>query len=147
LLRRAAIGGGVLERCIAPVYSKRRKRSSISSVQITDKIFQTKEGTVGRCEMDTHADTCVAGANFLVFEFDGTTCEVTPFTDQYQAMKGILIVSAATAWTDEESGEMIVLFFNQVLWYGDKISHSLLNPNQLCYHGIPVCDDITDQNR
>jgi hypothetical protein len=105
------------------------------------------EGTIGRCEMDTHADTCVAGANFLVCEFDGTTCEVTPFTDQYQAMKGIPIVSAATAWTDEESGETIILFFNQVLWYGDKINHSLINPNQLRYHGIPVCDDITDRNR
>jgi hypothetical protein len=103
------------------------------------------EGTVGRCEMDTHADTCVAGANFLVCEFDGTTCEVTPFTDQYQAMKGIPIVSAETAWTDKESGETIILFFNQ--WYGDKISHSLIYPNQLCYHGIPVCDDITDRNR
>ena len=27
------------------------------------------EGTVARCEMDSHADTCVAGPNFLVLDF------------------------------------------------------------------------------
>jgi hypothetical protein len=97
--------------------------------------------------MDTHADTCVAGRNFLMCEFDGTTCEVSPFTDEYQAMKDIPVVSAATAWTDDESGETIILWFNQILWYGDKLRHSLINPNQLRHYGISVCDDITDQNR
>jgi hypothetical protein len=145
-MRRAA--GGILgKRLIAPVYTQNRQRSSISSVRINDKLFQTTERTVEKCEMDTHAENCVAGSNFLVCEFDGTTCEVTPFTDQYQSMKGVPIVSAATAWTDEETGETIILHFNQVLWYGDKLNQSLINPNQLRHRGIPVCDDITDQNR
>jgi hypothetical protein len=104
------------------------------------------EGTIGRCEMDTHADNSVAGANFLIYEFDGTTCEVTPFTNQYQSMKNIPIVSAVMAWTDGETGETIILLFHQVLWYGDKLKHSLINPNQLRHRGIPVCDDITDHN-
>jgi hypothetical protein len=103
------------------------------------------EETVGKCELDTHAENCVAGSNFLVCEFDGITCEVTPFTNQYQLMKDSPIVSAATAWMDNDTGEMIILYFNQVLWYGDKLIHSLINPNQLCHHGIPMCDDITDQ--
>jgi hypothetical protein len=135
------------KRLIAPVYTQNHKRSSISSVQINDKLFQTLEGSVGKCELDTHAENCVTGSNFLICEFDGITCEVTPFTDQYQSMKDIPIVSAATAWTDDDTGETIILYFNQVLWYGDKLNHSLINPNQLRHRGIPVCDDITDRQR
>jgi hypothetical protein len=143
-----AAGGMLGKRLIAPVYTQNRQWSSISSVRINDKLFQTTKGTVRKCAMDTHAENCVAGSNFLVCEFDGTTCEVTPFTDQeYQSMKGVPIVSAAKAWTDEETGETIILYFNQVLWYGDKLNHSLINPNQLRHRGIPVCDDITDRNR
>jgi hypothetical protein len=93
------------------------------------------EGNDGLCKMDMHADTCVAGSNFLMCEFDGTTCEVSPFTDEYQSMTDVPIVLAATAWTDEESGGTIVLWFNQMLWYGNKLDHSLINPNQLCHNG------------
>jgi hypothetical protein len=132
---------------VAPVYVNDRTRLSVSAVRITDTLFHTVEGTIGCCEMDTHADNSVAGANFLIYKFDGTTCEVTPFTNQYQSMKNIPIVSAATAWTDEETGETIILLFHQVLWYGDKLKHSLINPNQLRHRGIPVCDDITDRHR
>jgi hypothetical protein len=38
----------------------------IGMIQINDHIFQTKEGNVGICKMDTHADTCVAGANKVI---------------------------------------------------------------------------------
>jgi hypothetical protein len=90
-LRRAA--GDILgKRLIAPVYMQNRQLSTIASVRINDKLFQTTEGTIGKYELDTHAENCVAGSNFLVCEFDGTTCEVTPFTDQYQLMKGVPIV-------------------------------------------------------
>jgi hypothetical protein len=97
--------------------------------------------------MDTHADTCVAGANFLACEFDGTTCEVIPFLSEYQLTKGIPIVSAATAWTNEQTGETVILYFHQVLWYGKRMKQSLLNPNQLRHYGRSICDDITDKNR
>jgi hypothetical protein len=118
----------------------------VSKVQLGDKIFNTTEGKIGQCKMDTHADTCVAGSNFLMCEFDGTMCEVSPFTDEYQLMTDVPIVLAATAWTDEESGETVILWFNQILWYSNKLDHSLIKPNQLCHNGVSVCDDITDHN-
>jgi hypothetical protein len=67
--------------------------------------------------------------------------------EEYQAMKDVPVVSAATAWTNDESGETVILWFNQILWYGDKLDHTFINPNQLRHHGISVCDDITDRNR
>jgi hypothetical protein len=83
----------------------------------------------------------------MACEFDGVTCEVTPFTDEYESMKDIPIVTAATAWTNQETGETLILIFNQVLWYGKKLTNSLVNPNQLRYHGLSVSDDVTDKTR
>jgi hypothetical protein len=52
-----------------------------------------------------------------------------PYTDTYEAVKDVPIVSAATAWTNQETGESVILYFNQVLWYGKKMPVSLINPN------------------
>jgi hypothetical protein len=63
-------------------------------------------------------------------------------------MKNIPIVSAATAWTNDKTGEVVILYFHQVLWYGKRLQHSLLNPNQIRHYGQPLCDDIlTDKSR
>jgi hypothetical protein len=89
----------------------------------------------------------VAGANFLAWDFTGTTCEVSPFTDEYESMKDAPVITAATAWTNDNSGETFILLFHQVLWYGNKLSHSLVNPNQIRHFGHGLCDDVTDTNR
>jgi hypothetical protein len=44
----------------------------------------TVTGTIGRNEMDTHADTCCAGANWQLLDFTNEVCEVTPFLDLYE---------------------------------------------------------------
>jgi hypothetical protein len=33
----------------------------------------------GRCEMDSHADTCVAGSNCVVLEYTGRSAEVEAY--------------------------------------------------------------------
>jgi hypothetical protein len=68
-------------------------------------------------------------------------------TNEYESMKDVPVVSAATAWTNEDSGETFILLFHQVLWYGSKLPHSLLNPNQIRHFGHAVCDDVTDKAR
>jgi hypothetical protein len=105
------------------------------------------EGTVARCEMDSHADTCVAGPNFLVLEFTGEQCDVTPYTSDYQPITNVSVVNAVTAFTDESTGETVILHFNQVLWYGKRMRMSLINPNQLRHYGITLSDDPTDATR
>ena len=42
--------------------------------------------------------------------------------------KDVLIVGAATAWTNVETGETHVLYFNQILWYGRMMPMSLIDP-------------------
>jgi hypothetical protein len=34
-----------------------------------------------------------------------------------------------------------------VLWYGKRLQHILLNPNQIRHYGRPLCDNITDKVR
>ena len=109
--------------------------------------FSTEEGTVARCEMDSHADTCVAGPNFLVLSFTGEQCDVTPYTNDYQPITNVPVVNAATAYTDKPTGETYILHFNQILWYGKRMKMSLINPNQLRYYGNTVSDDPTDNMR
>jgi hypothetical protein len=42
---------------------------------------ETVPGTIGRNEMDTHADTCCAGANWQLLDFTNEVYKVTPFLD------------------------------------------------------------------
>ena len=46
-----------------------------------------------------------------------------------------------------ESGEVIILIFEEGLWFGNRMEKTLINPNQYRYFGIPICDDPTDQHR
>jgi hypothetical protein len=96
-----------IKRKVCPLHVLSQNRRTIASINIKDSMFKTDEGCRGQCEMDTHADTCVAGGNFMACGFDGTTCEVTPFTDAYESMKDIPIVTAATAWTNEETVQQV----------------------------------------
>ena len=107
----------------------------------------TREGTVARCELDSHADTCIAGPNFHVDEFTGEHCDVTPYSTDYQPLKNIPIVNASMAFTDPSTGETVILRFNQVLWYGQRLAMSLINPNQIRHSGLTFSDDPTDTTR
>ena len=97
--------------------------------------------------MDSHADTCVAGPNFVIIEYTGEHCDVTPYSDEYKPITDVPIVNASTAYTDPETGVTMILQFNQVLWYGKKMQMSLINPNQMRHGGLVVSDDPTDHDR
>ena len=57
-------------------------------------------GGFGRLEMDTHADTCVLGVNFIVLEYTGRVCDVYPYSQEYDSVKDVPIVKGATAVQD-----------------------------------------------
>ena len=115
---------------------------------ILNTTSSTIQGHTGKCELDSHADTCVAGANFTILEFTGQVADVLPFDESfYQARKDIPIVTAATLYTNPETGEEILLVIPQLLWFGTTLPHSLINPNQLRAFGHMVNNDPTDTTR
>ena len=109
-----------------------------------DQTFSDYSSTT---EIDNHADTCCFGKNFIPLYFTGQVCEVQPFLDEYESVHNVEVCSAATAFDDSETGATVILVFNQGLWFGSKMSHSLINPNQCRSFGISLCDDPFDPYR
>ena len=99
------------------------------------------EPIVGTVELDSHADTTVFGQNFLILHYTGRECDVMPYSDTYESIKGVPIVTAATAWTCQDSGETYILVFHEGLWMGESMPNTLINPNQLRAYGCTVQDN------
>ena len=125
-------------RMVSRVVSSLRRRIHRTSVL---KNAIPREPVHSTLEMDTHADTCVLGPNFIILHYTGRECDVSPYTEVYESVKAVPIVSCATAWTDKETGLTYILVFNECLWMPDMVTASLINPNQLRAHGITVQDN------
>lgn len=93
----------------------------------------------GACELDSHANTCVIGANCIVLEHTGDTVNISGFSNALQgAYKDVPIIKAVTAYDDHLTGITYILVLGQVLYLPNEIDHTLLCPNQLRYHGIEI---------
>jgi len=90
---------------------------------------------------DSHANTIVFGKNCVVLAFTRRQCDVSPYTDTYASIKSVPIAKAGTAWTSPESGTTFILVFNEGHWMGNKMDHTLVNPNQMRLFGIMVQDN------
>ena len=97
--------------------------------------------THGRIELDSHANTIVLGANCTILSHTGQSCEVMPYSDTYDAITDVPVVTGATLWTSPHEGEEFILVFNEALWMGDTLQHTLVNPNQLRAYGTTVQDN------
>ena len=71
---------------------ERRVSSTIQKVSAS----KGQPGVHGRCEMDSHADTTVAGRNCAILKYTDRSCDVAPFSAKYTPMKDVPIVLAAT---------------------------------------------------
>ena len=97
----------------------------------------------GDCEIDSLADTCCLGLNFVPICFTGKVCGVLPFVGDLPSHQDVPICTAATA-VDDKNGSTCILIVNEALWFGDTMKYSLINPNQVRANGISLCDDPTD---
>ena len=80
------------------------------------------------CELDSHADTCVLGCNFMPLSYTGRVCDVSPYNAEHGICeKNVPIVTGATAYTCQSSGQTFILVINEGLWFGSRLSHSLFN--------------------
>ena len=65
---------------------------------------------------------------------------MSPYSDDYEAIKNVPVVCGAILWTDTEDNQEYILVFNKSLWMGDSLTHSLIDPNQLHAFGMDVQD-------
>lgn len=113
----------------------------------TSQITEPKAGTVGINESDSNADTCCLGSNFIILRYTQRTADVYPYDSSYTPMTNVPIVTGATAWTDPYDNKTYILVFNESLYYGTKLDHSLLNPNQIRHNGIDLWDNPFDTSK
>jgi hypothetical protein len=96
---------------------------------------------IAKCELDTRADTICAGANCRPIYFTGQQCEVRGFSEDFEPITDVKIAAVATAWCDGTGGPTYILIFNEALYFGDEMGHTLINPNQLRHYGVRVHDN------
>jgi hypothetical protein len=126
--------------------SRRRINTCITSQHsrvvshIRSKQNQSLKVVHGNCELDSHADTSVAGPNCVVLEYTKQVVNVSAFSEELETMEGIPIVTAATAIDDPRTGTTTILVIGQALYMGDKINNTLLCPNQMRAYGLNVDD-------
>ena len=127
-----------------PVISSKRVLASATAESYEQL---PKEGTIARNEIDNHADTICAGPNWKLLELSGECCSVTPFASDYQPKMNIPVAKCATAYTCPDSGHSVLLVADQVLWFGNDLHYSLINPHQIRAYGHSLCDDPWDPHR
>ena len=110
------------------------------------RVFSIYKNHVNRSELDSHADTCVGGANTILLEPSGATATVHSFSDERKPFGQIPIGTIATSWTDERDGTTYVLCFPESLYFGDRLPTTLLCPNQMRDHKIVVEDTPKQYN-
>jgi hypothetical protein len=76
--------------------------------------------------MDTHADTCCAGANWQLLNFTNEVCKVTPFLDLYELIKEVMVARCGTVWMSPNTRHEYLLIGDQMLWFRSQMDHSLL---------------------
>jgi hypothetical protein len=109
--------------------------------RIAYKQYQNYNNVVsGTCELDSHADTCVAGANCVVIEEMHQTADVSGFSDTLHTLRNVPIVTAAMAYDNPADCTTYILILGQAIYMGDKMQHSLICPNQLRARGLIVKD-------
>jgi hypothetical protein len=94
------------------VSSVRSERRTVLQVKI-HQYNNHSEVICGICELDSHADTCVAGANCVILEVTNQTINVSAFMDHHDVMNKIPIMTAATALDNAATGVTYILVDGQ----------------------------------
>jgi hypothetical protein len=56
---------------------------------------------------------------------------VSPFSSEYAALPDIPVEMVMTVYDDPRDGQSYLLVVHEALYFGDRMSHSLICPNQL----------------
>ena len=72
------------------------------------------------------------------------TADVYPYEDAYEPIANAPIITGANSWTHPIDQRTYILIFNELLYYWNKLNHSLINPNQLHHNGVNFYDNPWD---
>ena len=71
---------------------------------------------------------------------------MSQFLPEDAEQMNVPICTGVTALT-LDSGGVVILYFGQGLWFGNRMEKLPINPNQRQKFGIQICDDPTNPRR
>ena len=113
---------------------------------LTNTKSKSNEHKFGHYELDSYADTIVAGSNCVILQYTVNECDVSPYLDDYESVSNVPMVHAATACRSTHIVQTYILVFNEVLWMVNHMDHSLINPNQLRHYVIKVQENSISES-
>ena len=96
--------------------------------------------TTRRCDLDSHADTSVAGSGFVMLGQPHRFVNVHGYSPERAPIPDVPLGTTATVWINPKNGQAYLLVLHQALFFGDRMPNSLLCPNQLRSNGLIVND-------
>jgi hypothetical protein len=140
--RNTESAGSLMTRRRINVFITSNRASGRNASKISHQKYEHTQNIIhGPCELDLHADTCVAGSNCVIIETTNQTVSVSAFSEAHEIIHNVPIVTAATAYDDNKTGVTYIIILGQAIYMGDRMQTSLLCPNQLRANNIRV-DDI-----
>ena len=73
------------------------------------KIYDPESNDTGRSDLDSHADTCVAGSNTIPLRYTDQKVSVSPFIGEYQPIRDIPVATVATPWETRKMVQQLSL--------------------------------------
>ena len=149
-----ALLGFILLLFFFPCPKHNRKKQNISVIsnrkigkarRDTGENNNTFQGHIARNEMDTHVDTCCAGANWTLMHYTGEIFDVSPFLNIYAPAQEIPVARCCTVWIDDEDKEYL-LVGDEMLCFGTAMESSLINPNHIRAYVLSINDDPFNEN-
>ena len=86
-----------------------------------------------------------AGANWNPMLYTGEHFKVSPFLSTYNPVQEIPIARCCTVWNSDEGTEYL-LVGDEMIWFGNTLADSLINPNELRAYGLLVNDNPFSAN-
>ena len=109
--------------------------------------LEPKLGTTASNKCNTNTDTCCIGKNFSILEYTRRTTEFYAYEKSLKPIEGVPIMNGTTDWDNPVTQHTYILVINEALYYGNKLKHSLINPNQVRSYGLNIWDNPFDKKR
>ena len=94
------------------VSSVRRKMGPTRLLSAAHAVRNSSNEYHGRIELELYSDTTVLGCNCVILTYTSKECKVSPYSDKYESIKHVPVVTGATSWTCPHSRETFILVFN-----------------------------------
>lgn len=109
-------------RCLMAITAINRIQDrSVMQVRQKDSIYQST------CELESHADTCIAGPNCKAIEDTGYTVHLSGFSNKlHGAIENAPIVKAVTAYDDQSTGITYILVLGQAIYLGNDVENTMV---------------------